>query len=86
MTNSPVKKSNLVVFGRKRVIPTQRPQLVGVISANFCRVEACRVVSTAVNLSFLYQKCRLTRIKLLLHFSVTPPNTIPEKLLAIKFF
>jgi hypothetical protein len=42
---------------RKRNIPTERPPLVGEISANFLRIEsfACSAqqISTAVNLGFV---------------------------------
>jgi hypothetical protein len=30
---------------RKRTIPTERPPLVSVVSANFLRIEGCHVVS-----------------------------------------
>ena len=45
-----------VAFVRERTIPTERPQPVGEVSANFCG-EGCHVVSAtdpqAVNLCFL---------------------------------
>jgi hypothetical protein len=36
---------NSVAFVRERTIPTERPLLVGEVSANFCRYRGCRVVS-----------------------------------------
>jgi hypothetical protein len=34
--NKKKKKLNFVAVGRKRIIPTKRPHLVGEISANLC--------------------------------------------------
>jgi hypothetical protein len=46
-----------VALIRERTIPTEQPPLVDEVSANFLRIEGCRVVSTADpygrNLGFL---------------------------------
>jgi hypothetical protein len=39
--------TNSVALVRERTIPTERPPLVGEISANFWRIEGCRMVSAA---------------------------------------
>ena len=36
---------NSVALVRERTIPTERPQQVGEVSANFLRIEGCHVVS-----------------------------------------
>jgi hypothetical protein len=50
-------KLNSVALVRKRTIPTERPPLVGEVSANFLRVEgvawSVQRIPTAVNLGFL---------------------------------
>jgi hypothetical protein len=50
-------KLNSVALGRKRTIPTERPPLVGEVSANFLRAEvvpwSARRIPTTVNLDFL---------------------------------
>jgi hypothetical protein len=38
-------KLNSMVWVRERTIPTERPQLVGEVVANFLRIEGCHVVS-----------------------------------------
>jgi hypothetical protein len=38
-------KTNSVAWIRERTIPTELPPLVGEVSANFLRIEGCRVVS-----------------------------------------
>ena len=38
-------KLNSVALVRERTIPTERPPLVGEVSANFLRIEGCHVVS-----------------------------------------
>jgi hypothetical protein len=51
------KKLNSVVFVRKRTIPTERPPLVGEVSANFLRQDgvawSAQRIPMAVNLGFL---------------------------------
>jgi hypothetical protein len=51
------KKNNSVALVRKRIIPTQRPPLVGEVSAKLVRVEgvvwSAQRIPTAVNLGFL---------------------------------
>jgi hypothetical protein len=49
------KKNNSVAVVHKRTIPTERPPLVGEVSANFCG-SAQRIPMT-VNLSFLDRNC-----------------------------
>jgi hypothetical protein len=50
-------KLNSVALVRERTIPTERPPLVGEVSANFLRIEgvarSAQRISTIVNLSFL---------------------------------
>jgi hypothetical protein len=50
-------KKNSVALVRKRTIPTERPPLVGEVSANFLRVEgvawSAQRIPTAINLGFL---------------------------------
>jgi hypothetical protein len=52
-----IKKLNSVALVRKRAIPTERPSLVGEVSANFLRIEgvawSAQRIPTAVNLGFL---------------------------------
>jgi hypothetical protein len=63
------KKANSVALVRKRTIPTERPQLVGEVSANFCD-RGCRVVSATVPhgriLGFLVRKVVLSVESILL--------------------
>jgi hypothetical protein len=40
-------KTNSVALVRKRTVPAERPPLVDEVSANFLRIEGCRVVSAA---------------------------------------
>jgi hypothetical protein len=40
-----IEKLNSVALVRKRTIPIERPSLVGEVSANFLRIEGCRVVN-----------------------------------------
>jgi hypothetical protein len=53
------RKLNSVAVVRKRTIPTQRPPLVGEVSANLLRVEgvgwSAQRNPTAVNLGFLHR-------------------------------
>jgi hypothetical protein len=39
--------TNSVALVREKTILTERPPLVGEVSANFLRIEGCRVVSAA---------------------------------------
>jgi hypothetical protein len=41
---------NSVALVRERTIPTERPPLVGEVSANFCGKKGCRLVSAADSL------------------------------------
>jgi hypothetical protein len=40
-----IHKTKSVALVRERTIPTERPQPVGEVSANFFRIEGCHVVS-----------------------------------------
>jgi hypothetical protein len=55
--NVALTKLNSVALVRKRTIPTDRPPLVGEVSANLLRVEgvawSAQQIPTAVNLAFL---------------------------------
>jgi hypothetical protein len=42
-----VELTNSVASVRERTVPTERPPLVREVSANFLRIEECRVVSAA---------------------------------------
>jgi hypothetical protein len=39
--------TNSVALVLEQTIPTERPPLVGEVSANFCGIEGCRMVSAA---------------------------------------
>jgi hypothetical protein len=50
------KNLNSVALVRKRTIPTERPTIVGEVSANFLRIDgvawSAQLIPTAVNLDF----------------------------------
>jgi hypothetical protein len=52
-----IKKLNSVALVRERTIPTERPPLVGEVSANFLRIESVALsaqrIPTVVNIGFL---------------------------------
>jgi hypothetical protein len=41
------KLTNSVALIRERTMPIERPPLVGEVSANFCGIEGCRMISAA---------------------------------------
>jgi hypothetical protein len=45
MTKDKQKQTNSVAWVHEWTIPTEQPLLVGEVSANFLRIEECRVVS-----------------------------------------
>jgi hypothetical protein len=57
--NEESEKLNSVAVVRKRTIPTERPPLVGEVSANLLWVEgvawSAQRIPTAINLGFLYR-------------------------------
>jgi hypothetical protein len=57
--SSKTKKQNSVALVRELTIPTERPPLVGEVSANFLRIEgvawSAQRIPTVVNLGFLDQ-------------------------------
>jgi hypothetical protein len=63
---------------RERTIPTEGPPLVGEVSANFWRIEECRVVSAADpygrNLSFVQRKAQIVT------YTKTAASQILEKI------
>jgi hypothetical protein len=58
--------NNSVALVREQTIPTERPPLVGEVSAKFCGLEGCRVVSAADsygrNIGFLDQSISLEHL------------------------
>jgi hypothetical protein len=59
-------KLNSVALVRERTTPTERPPLVGEVSANFLRIEgvawSAQRIPTVVNLGFLDRSCNRYRI------------------------